>query len=433
MNEAMPGREPAAPTRGRYVVVAFMVTLAMVTYLDRASIGALAHLIRRDLGLSLDEMGEVFSAFALAYALFEIPTAWWADRRGTRSILARIVTWWSVFTIATAGAFNYLSMLMVRFLFGMGEAGAWPCVARVFSRWVPAGERGTVKGIFFAGAYTAGAVTPLVVGFLVEQCALPWRAIFVAFGLVGFAWVAAWWRWFRDEPTAHPAVNAGERELILAGRAAAAPLLRGWPYWRRLLGRRNMVALCLMYVPNCVTFYFCITWLPTYLREQHHFEKAELGFLASLPLFLSVGTQFLGGWWSDRLTRRFGVVVGRRVPAVVGYALAAVAIVIAASAHGPRTSALFIALAAAACMLTTAPAWGTVVDIGREHSAVVGAVMNTAGQVGAIISPLVVAKSVTWFHDWNLPLFLLGGLFVLGAACWFFIDPRQPVFAADGV
>ena len=134
MNQATTQRPAGAPTRGRYVVVGFMVTLAMVTYLDRASIGALAHLIRRDLGLSLDEMGEVFSAFALAYALFEIPTAWWADRRGTRSILVRIVTWWSVFTMATAGAFNYLSMLIVRFLFGMGEAGAWPCVARVFSR-----------------------------------------------------------------------------------------------------------------------------------------------------------------------------------------------------------------------------------------------------------------------------------------------------------
>jgi MFS family permease len=424
---------PAAtrPTRTRYVVVAFMVTLAMVTYLDRACIGAMAHLIRRDLHLSIDEMGHVFSAFALAYAIFEIPTAWWADRHGTRSILTRIVTWWSVFTMATAGAFNHVSMVVIRFLFGMGEAGAWPCVARVFSRWVPAQDRGTIKGVFFAGAYTAGALTPLVVGYLVEAWNVPWRAIFVGFGLIGFIWVAAWWRWFRDDPADHPAVNAAERELIAAGRPANTPLLRGWPYWRRLLGQRNIIALCVMYVPNCVTFYFCITWLATYLREQHHFEKAELGFLASLPLFLSVGTQFLGGWLSDRITPRFGLVLGRRAPAIVGYALAAVAITLAASSTEPRTAALFIALAAAACMLTTAPAWGVVVDIGREHSAVVGATMNTAGQVGAIVSPMVIAKSVTWFNDWNFPLYLLGGLFVVGAASWLFIDPRVPVFASD--
>ncbi|HTL68272.1 MAG TPA: MFS transporter [Lacunisphaera sp.] len=431
MIQTKPGSANAAPTRARYTVVGFMVTLAMVTYLDRASIGAMAPFIRRDLGLSIDQMGEVFSAFALAYALFEIPTAWWADRRGTRSILTRIVAWWSVFTMATAGAFDYLSMLVVRFLFGMGEAGAWPCVARVFSRWVPARERATIKGFFFAGAYAAGAVTPLVTGFLVERWHLPWRVVFVGFGGVGFAWVAAWWRWFRDDPAEHPSVNAAERELIAAGRAPAGPQPRGGLFWRRLLGQRNVAALCLMYVPNCVAFYFCITWLPTYLRERHHFEKAELGLLASLPLFLSVGTQFLGGWWSDHLTRRFGVVVGRRLPAMLGYALAAAAIVAAALATGPRAAALLIALAAATCMLTTAPAWGTVVDIGREHSAVVGAVMNTAGQVGAIISPLVVAKSVTWFNDWNFPLFLLGGLFVLGAVAWCFIDPRAAVFASE--
>jgi ACS family glucarate transporter-like MFS transporter len=431
MNHPSAESSSGAPTRARYTVVAFMVTLAMVTYLDRACIGAMAHLIRRDLNLSIDQMGQVFSAFALAYAIFEIPTAWWADRRGTRSILTRIVVWWSVFTMATAGAFNHASMVVTRFLFGMGEAGAWPCVARVFSRWVPERERGTIKGVFFAGAYTAGAVTPLAVGFMLENWGISWRSIFMGFGLIGFVWAFAWWRWFRDDPAGHPAVNAAERELILAGRPAAAPLLRGWPYWKRLLGQRNVIALCLMYVPNCVTFYFCITWLATYLREQHHFEKAELGLLASLPLFLSVGTQFLGGWLSDRLTRRFGIRIGRRAPAMVGYGLAAVAITFAASSTEPRVAAVLIALAAASCMLTTAPAWGVVVDIGREHSAVVGATMNTAGQVGAIISPMIVAKSVTWFNNWNFPLYLLGGLFVIGTVCWLFIDPKQPVFESE--
>ncbi|MGB3121105.1 MAG: MFS transporter, partial [Verrucomicrobiales bacterium] len=424
--------EIMTPTRTRYVVVVFMVTLAKITYLDRACIGAMAHLIRQDLGLSIDQMGAVFSAFALAYAIFEIPTAWWADRRGTRTILTRIVVWWSVFTMATAGAFNYGSMLTIRFLFGVGEAGAWPCVARVFSRWVPLRERGTIKGIFFAGAYTAGAVTPLLVGVLISEWQVPWRAIFVVFSLTGFVWAGIWYRWFRDDPAGHPAVNAAERDFILEGRHVDAPLLRGWSYWKRLLGQRNILALCLMYVPNSVTFYFCITWLPTYLREYHHFEKAELGFLAALPLILSVGTQFLGGWVSDKITARHGLTAGRRIPAMVGYGLAAVAIFIAASATAPRIAAVFVALAAASCMLTTAPAWGTVLDIGREHSAVVGATMNTAGQIGAIFSPMIVAKSVTWFNDWNFPLFLLGGLFVTGAACWLLIDPNQPVFAEEG-
>lgn len=423
-----PGRPPS---RIRHAVVAFMVTLAMVTYLDRACIGALAHLIRADLGLSLDQMSHVFSAFALAYAIFEIPTAWWADRRGARSVLTRIVLWWSVFTMATAGAFSHASLVVTRFLFGLGEAGAWPCVARVFSRWIPIRERGTVKGVFFSGAYAAGAATPLLVGWLLSEWQVPWRAIFVAFGLVGFVWAAGFFIWFRDEPAEHPAVNESERELILAGRHVEAPLLRGWPYWRRLLGRPNLLALCAMYVPNSVTFYFCITWLPTYLRERHHFDQAELGLLSALPLFLSVGTQFLGGWLSDRLSARWGLRAGRRIPAMLGYAGAGVAIVIAASSGEPRVAALCIAVAAASCMLTTAPAWGTVLDIGREHAAVVGATMNTAGQIGAIVSPIVVAKSVLWFNDWNFPLFLLGGLFAIGTVAWLFVDPERPVFEAE--
>ena len=154
---------PAPPTRVRYQVVALTVLLAMVTYLDRVCISKLAPDIMRDLGLSKIEMGYVFSAFALAYALFEIPTAWWADRGGTRLVLTRIVLWWSTFTIATAAAVNYATLLLVRFLFGAGEAGAWPCVARTFSRWIPARERGRVQGIFFAGAHLAGGLTPLAV------------------------------------------------------------------------------------------------------------------------------------------------------------------------------------------------------------------------------------------------------------------------------
>jgi ACS family glucarate transporter-like MFS transporter len=409
-----------------------MVTLAMVTYLDRACIGVMSEAIQRDLGLTKSQMGYVFAAFSLAYAGFEIPTAWWADRRGARTVLTRIVLWWSVFTMATAGAFSYVSMLITRFLFGAGEAGAWPCVARVFSRWLPHRERGTIKGVFFAGAYAAGAVTPVVVVHLMNDWHLSWRTILLCFGMTGFVWAFLFYRWFRDEPGEHPAVSEAERELIMEGRHVDAPLVRGWAYWRRLLSQRNMIALCLMYVPNCVTFYFCITWLPTYLKEHHHAEKSEIGFLAALPLFLSVGTQFLGGWLSDRIAARRGLVAGRQVPAVLGYSLASLFVLTAAFATEPRMAALYIALAAASCMLSTAPAWGVVVDIGREHSAVVGATMNTAGQIGSVISPIVVAKSVEWFNDWNFPLFLLSGLFAIGTVCWLFIDPRKPVFESGG-
>jgi nitrate/nitrite transporter NarK len=297
------------------------------------------------------------------------------------------------------------------------------------SRWIPFRERGTAKGIFFAGAYSAGAVTTIAVTALLPL--FTWRQILVAFGLVGFVWVVIWHWWFRDEPTDHPETNEAERALIVADRPPEAVHPRGWAYWRGLLRERNVLLLCLLYMPNCATFYFCITWLPTYLIREHGFEKTQLGIVASLPLFLSIATQFLGGFWSDRFTRRFGVTVGRRTPGVVGYALAAVFIFAAAFSRDPVMAAVFIALAAATCMLTTAPAWSTCVDIGGEHSATVGATMNTSGQIAAILSQPVVGYSVKLLGDWNVPFYLLGGLFMVGALCWMFVEPRRALFGTE--
>src|SRR5829696_5742262 len=184
----------APATRTRYRVVAMAGMLAMVTYLDRACIATLAPHIMRDLSLTKDQMSWVFSAFAFAYAGFEIPTAWWADRQGTRRVLTRIVLWWSAFTMATAAAFNFVSILVIRFLFGIGEAGAWPCVARTFSRWIPRAERGRVQGIFFSGAHLAGGMTPAIVLLLTRV--MDWRTVFVLFGFLGIVWAMVWFRWF---------------------------------------------------------------------------------------------------------------------------------------------------------------------------------------------------------------------------------------------
>ncbi len=414
-------------TGARHVVLVFMVTLAMITYLDRACIGAMMPSIAAEFGLDAAQQSWVFFAFILAYAAFEIPTARWADRRGAKSVLARIVAWWSVFTMATAGAFSYVSLLATRFLFGMGEAGAWPCIARVMSRWIPRRNRGTAKGIFFAGAYASASLTTLLVTPLLGH--VGWRSILVAFGCVGFVWIALWLWWFRDEPTTHPAANDAERALILADRPTEAPHPGGWGFWSNLLRQRNVRLLCIAYMPNCATFYFCITWLPTYLMKQHGFENASLGMVASLPLFLSTGTQFLGGWFSDRITGRRGLRVGRCVPGVVGYGLAGILIFAASATTQPMLAAVLIGLAAATCMLTTAPFWSTCVDIGRDHSATVSAAMNTSGQLAAIVLQPVVGYSVKWFGNWNVPFWLLGALFFVGATCWLFIDPRRPVFA----
>lgn len=414
------------PTRVRYGVVALCVGLAGVTYLDRACIGTLAPHIMRDLSLTKDQMSLVYSAFALAYAAFEIPTAWWADRRGTRSVLTRIVLWWSAFTMLTAAAWSFSSMLVTRFLFGAGEAGAWPSAARTFSRWIPRSERGMVQGIFFGGAHLAGGMTPLIVLGLLHF--VSWHGVFLIFGVLGIVWCVAWHRWFRDEPAEHPAVNAAERALIEEGRPASAAHPTGGAYWRRLFGHRNTIPLCLMYLPNSFAFYFCITWLPTYLKEKHGFDSVGLGFFAGLPLILSIGGDLCGGYATDAVTRRFGLRAGRAGVGAIAYVVAGGAMILAGVVALPAAAGWLIAIAVGASMFILAAAWSTCMDIGGNHAGVVSAAMNTAGQVGSILSPLMVTTLLDRTGNWNIPLFVMGGLFLMGAICWALIDPHDRIF-----
>jgi len=414
-------------TRVRYKVVGLAVLLAMVTYLDRVCISTLADDISRDLGLSQMQMSLVFSAFTLSYALFEIPTAWWADRAGTRNVLTRIVAWWSTFTIATAAAFNSTSLLVTRFLFGAGEAGAWPSVARTFSRWIPRSERGRVQGIFFMGAHLAGGVTPSLVQSLSHH--LPWRAIFVLFGLIGFAWATAWYLWFRDDPAEHSAVNRAELEKIVEGRPLDTGHSASWAYWRQLLCHRNTWALCLMYLPNTFAFYFCITWLPKYLKVQHGFESTALGIVAGLPLTLSVLGDLFGGVTTDWVTARYGLRIGRTGVGAAAYVLAGLSMFLAATTSHAVLAAVLISVAVAASMFILAAAWGTCLDVGGNHAGVVSAAMNTSGQVGGIACPIIVTFLVEQLGSWHASLYLIGSLFLFGAVCWGLIDPHRRIFA----
>jgi len=382
--------------------------------------------IMTDLRLTKQQMSWIYSAFALAYAAFEIPTAWWADRRGTRQVLTRIVIWWSAFTMLTAAAFNFVSLIVTRFLFGAGEAGAWPSAARTFSRWVPKSERGRVQGIFFAGAHLAGGITPMVVLAMTQW--MNWRTVFVLFGFTGIAWATVWYRWFRNDPGEHPQVNAAEREIITAGRESAGSQEEGWSYWGKLFGHRNTLPLCLMYFPNSYAFYFCITWLPTYLKEKHGFDALQLGLFAGLPLILSMAGDLFGGVATDVVTRRFGLRMGRCAVGGTAYVLAGGAMILAGFVHQAVLAAVLLAVAVGASMFTLGAAWGTCIDIGGNHAGVVSAAMNTSGALSSVLSPLVVTWLLGLYKDWNAPLFVMGGLFLVGAVCWSFINPQKKIF-----
>jgi nitrate/nitrite transporter NarK len=256
---------------------------------------------------------------------------------------------------------------------------------------------------------------------------IDWRTIFVLFGMLGFVWAWTWQRWYRDDPASHPQVSAAELQAIVAGRDLAAPHASDWAFWRRLLGHRNVVALCLMYFPNSFVFYFCITWLPTYLHEKHGFSAGQLGLFAGLPLLLSVVADLFGGVTTDWAVARFGLRIGRAGVGCVAYIVAAAATLSATISPEPAVAATLLAVGTAASMFTLGAAWGTCLDIGGNHAGVVSATMNTAGQIGSISSPIVVTYLAARFADWNAPLVLIGILFVIGAGCWCVIDPRRRV------
>jgi MFS family permease len=410
----------------RYQVLAFAVALGAVTYLDRVCIAQTAPDIRRDLGLSQVQMGFVFGAFTVAYALFEIPTGAWADRIGTRRVLTRIVAWWSSFTIMTAAAYNYGSLLAIRFLFGMGEAGAFPTASRAFSRWFPLAERGTAQGILFAGAHLGGGLTPLLVVALLRI--MSWRMVFVVCGVVGFVWAVAWYAWFRDDPADHPAVGEEERKYIAAGRLEDAPYTHDPKALLRVVTDANVVALCAMYFTQAYGFYFNITWLPTYLAQARGFSSTELGFLAGLPLLLGALADFLGGIATDRATRAFGLRMGRCGIGGASLLVAGSSLVGGVAAENAYVSAFLLAISGAAASFLLAVAWGTCLDIAGPNAGLVTATMNTAGQVGAFISPIVLPFFLKQgAEDWATPLYITGILYIVGAGCWLFVDPAKRI------
>lgn len=413
----------AGDTRVRRKVLAMTMALAAITYLDRVAIGVTRPYIARDLDLTPTQMGYVFSAFYLSYALFEIPTGWWGDKVGTRKVLTRIVCWWSAFTVFTGFAFNYPSLLAIRFLFGAGEAGAWPNVARTFSRWFPRRDRGTVQGTFFMGAHLAGGLTPLIATALLAY--MDWRRLFIVFGSIGFIWAFFWYRWFRDTPAEHPSVSAAERAFIEDGIVRdERPLEK--TQWTRLLANRTVICLCLMYFTQTFGNAFYVTWLPTYLASRG-LSVTTAAILSGLPLTLSVIADLTGGLTTDIASRRLGLRLGRII--VGGGALAAAGLftIAAALTASPIMAAVLIALGGAASNFLLGAAWGTCIDIGGRRAGALSGAMNTSGQVGAIFSPIVIAFVSQRFVNPNASLYLTGILFLFGAVCWLWVDPTKPV------
>jgi ACS family glucarate transporter-like MFS transporter len=409
------------PTRARHRMLGFTLAAMAVAYLDRVCISTAAPSIKADLGLSDAQMGYVFSAFTLAYALFEVPSGWLADRFGARSTLTRIVLWWSAMTAATGAATGFYSLVALRWLFGMGEAGVLPSMARAYGRWLPFGERGRAFGLTIMAAALGGAVTQPLVVALLER--MTWRHAFPIFGAVGVVWAAAWWWWFRDDPRAHPGVNEAELAVIGCEPETAHPKVP----WRKLFANPRMIAICAMYFGAIYGWYFYLTWLPTYLLRARGFDLHAVGWLAALPLLGIASGSLLGGALSDVLTRRFGMRTGMRAPGLVGLPLAALAIAGAITTPNAYTAAYCLAAAAGLAALGVAPAWSVCVAIGGRHGGVVSGAMNMCGNLGGALSPIVAGYCLQEWSSWELPLVTVAAFYAFSALCWLGIDPSARI------
>jgi nitrate/nitrite transporter NarK len=251
---------------------------------------------------------------------------------------------------------------------------------------------------------------------------LPWRLVFFSLGFVGLAWALFWYRWFRDEPVDHPSISPAECRLIEKERGL--PASHGSVVWGRIFRTPSLLPLCVQYFANTYGFYFFITWLPVYLAKARGMASAELAIFAGLPLLLSVTADITGGIATDSLSRRFGVRIGRSGVGFVAYLLASAVLFAGTASPHARTAGILIAVAGALSMFTLAPSWATAIDLGGTHPAVLSATMNTAGQVGGILSPIVLAYIVDRLGDWSLPLYILAGLYLVAAISWLMIDPR---------
>ncbi len=414
-----------APSHTRYWVVVFAVALAILSYIDRVSVSQAAPVISRSLGLSKEQMGYVFGSFALAYALFEVPSGWLGDWIGPRRVLLRIVIWWSVFTAATGWMFSFWPMTIVRFLFGAGEAGCFPNLTKAFSTWLPQHERVRAQGIMWTFARWGGAFTPPLVVLVFSW--MSWRWAFVLFGALGFIWAVFFYRWFRDSPAEHPSVNAAE--LALLGDLSRNVATHSNVPWRAIITSRSILLLWAQYFCLTYPWYFYITWLPTWLQERHHLSPATSAAYSVLPLLFGGIGSLAAGFTLAPLARRYGGVArSRRLVASTAFLGASALIVLCSQFHRPLWAILAMAMASFCNDLVMPTAWGACMDIGGAFAGTVSGSMNMIGNLAGFVAPVIGGYILHLTSgNWNIFLFSMAAFYLCGSLCWPFIDPVTPV------
>lgn len=435
----------------------------MITYVDRVCISQTAPYIQEQLGLTAGQMGLAFSAFAWAYALFEIPGGWLGDRIGPRKVLLRVVVMWSLFTAATGYAWNLASLVAARFFFGLGEAGCFPNLTKAFVIWLPAPERTRAQALMWLSARWAGAFTPLLVIWAMSW--LSWRHTFLLFGSMGLVWAIVFCRAFPDRnaadaprrrPLALP-VEEGANDRARVQTSARNPDERLSLPWNKLMASRTVWLLWAQYF--CLTYgwFFYVTWLPTYLRETRGLELDQNAFmlwlenvlsglftpettrkllvaaLAGVPLFFGGLGAIVSGAITPHLVRRTGSVARtRRTIAVLGFAGAAALLILSSLLRDPLLAMLTMGLASFCNDLTMPGSWSACMDVGGRYAGTLSGSMNMMGSIGAAVAPLVIGLILDYSgRNWAVTFWISGIIYFLGALCWLGLDPVTPLEAKE--
>lgn len=451
------------PTRVRYGVLGFACTLSMITYLDRLCWGSAAAHIVEDLNLpnGIADLKWAATAFSISYALFEIPSGWLGDVFGPKNVLIRILLWWSVFTALTGTAGETIAgitiglwaLVAIRFLFGMGEAGAYPNITRALHNWFPFQERGLAQGSVWMAGRMMGGLTPLVWMLLIERAGLSWRVAFMIFGAIGVLWCILFWLWFRNRPDQKETVNDAELALIRSGKSAGEEEGHANVPWLRLFSSRNLWALCLMYSCAAYGWYFNVNYLPNFLEEQ--FDVARDSTWGAIykggPLWVGAFACLGGGFLTDFFIRRTGNRKwGRRLFGVIGHGLCGVCFLLCLIA--PNAFFFFLAISIGTFFndLTMGASWATCQDIGKRYAAIVAACMNMIGNLGGAASAWTIGTVLEYYRDryaqvhglselsktdriaadhtgYQINLMVIAAMYFIAVLFWLRVDSTKPV------
>lgn len=409
----------------RVILVFFTFLLTVILYVDRACISTAKESIMADIGLTVTQFGWVMAVFTLGYALFQAPSGMWADKYGPRTVITSIVAIWSALTALTGFAWNYISMLVIRFLFGAGEAGAFPALAKATYNWFPVKERGIIQGINFSGSRLGAALAMPLVAVLISQ--VGWRYTFLIFGLAGIVYALLWFLIFRDKPEDSRIIGETEKQYILQNRQSTGPGEKTKLSASVLFKSGNLWGAMVQYICSNFTFYFALTWMYPYIKEKFQLGSVEAGFYASVPLIAGAAGNWFSGWLVDAIYKTGRLKLSRRLPAITGFVLSALGMIMVTQVSSPVLSVVFMSLAVFGADMTLSPSWAFCIDIGKSNAGVVSGTMNMAGNLGAFVTIIAFPYLFTWTRHYE-PFFIVCAILsAIAVVMWSKMDPEKVI------